>query len=156
MSKKKREENTLKFLSNQKSCQLSPLNKWKKSKVMVNILDLDDVINNHSEFEPNQIRTYSFQLKVLYIAVNLICGQNQSSNIMLSLTFIIFMVSEKITMVKFLTGQTFKQLAICLAKHWSLNTLKKIHASQKVDRFKVLNVFFLHVLELTYLVWKPN
>ena len=51
------------------------------------------------------------------MAVNLICGQNQSSNIMPSLTCIIFMVSEKITMVKFLTGQTFKQLAICLAKH---------------------------------------
>ena len=84
---------------------------------MLNILDLDDVINNHSEFEPNHIRTYSFQLKLFYIAVNLICGQNLSSNIMPSLTFIIFMVSEKIIMVKFLTGQTFKQLAICLAKH---------------------------------------
>ena len=65
-------------------------------------------------FQPNWIRTYKFEIKLLDIAVTfkysqghwmVLTGKNwRSSTIMQSLTFITFMVSEKITMLKFSTS----------------------------------------------------
>ena len=51
---------TLKF-SQMKKSQLSPLTMCKTQKQWY-ILDLLDVINNHTKFQLNQIRTYNFQL----------------------------------------------------------------------------------------------
>ena len=57
----------IKYLSNQKTYKLSPLNKCKSQTQY----DLLDALNNTTKFQLNQIETLNFQLKLFDIAVTL-------------------------------------------------------------------------------------
>ena len=64
----------LKFLFNQKTRQLSPLNMCKSEKLRY-IHDILDILNKPTEFQLDQIRTSTFQLKLFDTAVTLKYGQ---------------------------------------------------------------------------------
>ena len=64
----------LKFLSNQETCQLSPLSRCESPRHLY-IFDLVDIVNNYTNFQLNRTITCKYQLKLYDTTVALKYGQ---------------------------------------------------------------------------------